>query len=65
MLNDVRKASADGHGFVNPRRLEEIWRDRFDRVYQEMDYAALPRAIHADVSERPQTLLMLGTSTII
>jgi peptidoglycan/xylan/chitin deacetylase (PgdA/CDA1 family) len=53
------KASANGHGFVNPRQLEEMWRDQFDWVYQEMDYAAFTMTIHPDVSGRPQTLLML------
>ena len=53
------KASANSHGFVNPRQLEEMWRDQFDWVYQEMDYAAFTMTIHPDVSGRPQTLLML------
>ncbi|NKQ57240.1 polysaccharide deacetylase [Amycolatopsis sp. K13G38] len=53
------KASANSHGFVNPRDLEQLWRDQFDWVYQEMDYAAFTMTIHPDVSGRPQTLLML------
>jgi peptidoglycan/xylan/chitin deacetylase (PgdA/CDA1 family) len=53
------KASANSHGFVNPRQLEEMWRDQFDWVYQEMDYATFTITIHPDVSGRPQTLLML------
>jgi peptidoglycan-N-acetylglucosamine deacetylase len=53
------KASANSHGFVNPRQLEEIWRDQFDWVYREMDYATFTITIHPDVSGRPQTLLML------
>ncbi|MQA09300.1 MAG: polysaccharide deacetylase family protein [Pseudonocardiaceae bacterium] len=53
------KASGNSHGFVNPRQLEEIWRDQFDWVYREMDYAAFTMTIHPDVSGRPQTLLML------
>ena len=53
------KQSANSHGFVNPRDLEQIWRDEFDWVYREMDYAVFPLTIHPDVSGRPQVLLML------
>jgi peptidoglycan/xylan/chitin deacetylase (PgdA/CDA1 family) len=53
------KAAPNSHGFVNPRQLEEIWRDQFDWVYRELDYAAFTMAIHPDVSGRPQVLLML------
>lgn len=53
------KKSPNSHGFVNPRHLEEIWRDQFDWVYRQMDYAVFPITIHPDVSGRPQVLLML------
>ncbi|WP_028938122.1 polysaccharide deacetylase family protein [Pseudonocardia spinosispora] len=53
------KASANSHGFVSPRALEESWRDQFDWVYREQDYAAFTFTIHPDVSGRPQNLLML------
>jgi peptidoglycan/xylan/chitin deacetylase (PgdA/CDA1 family) len=53
------KAAPNSHGFVSPRHLEDIWRDQFDWVYREMDYAAFTIAIHPDVSGRPQVLLML------
>jgi peptidoglycan/xylan/chitin deacetylase (PgdA/CDA1 family) len=53
------KSSPNSHGFVNPRQLEEIWRDQFDYVYREYDYAVFPITIHPDVSGRPQVLLML------
>ena len=53
------KASPNSHGFVNPRHLEEMWRDQFDWVYQENDYAVFTMTIHPDVSGRPQVLLML------
>jgi len=53
------KASANSHGFVSPRELEQTWRDQFDWVYREMDYAAFTMTLHPDVSGRPQTLLML------
>jgi len=53
------KKAPNSHGFVNPRHLEEIWRDQFDWVYREMDYAVFTMTIHPDVSGRPQVLLML------
>ncbi|GAA1119731.1 polysaccharide deacetylase family protein [Nesterenkonia jeotgali] len=53
------KSSPNSHGFVNPRQLEEIWRDQFDWVYRENDYAVFTITIHPDVSGRPQVLLML------
>ena len=53
------KKSPNSHGFVNPRHLEEIWRDQFDWVYREYDYAVFPITIHPDVAGRPQVLLML------
>jgi len=36
-----------------------MWRDQFDWVYREMEYAVFPFTIHPDVSGRPQVLLML------
>jgi peptidoglycan/xylan/chitin deacetylase (PgdA/CDA1 family) len=53
------KGSPNSHGFVNPRHIEEMWRDQFDWVYANMDYAVFPFTIHPDVSGRPQVLLML------
>jgi peptidoglycan/xylan/chitin deacetylase (PgdA/CDA1 family) len=53
------KASPNSHGFVNPRDIEQLWRDQFDWVYREMDYATYCLTIHPDVSGRPQVLLML------
>ncbi|MFT3688538.1 polysaccharide deacetylase family protein [Paenirhodobacter sp.] len=53
------KKSPNSHGFVNPRDIEEIWRDQFDWVHANMDYAVFPITIHPDVSGRPQVLLML------
>lgn len=53
------KTSPNSHGFVNPRQLEEMWRDQFDWVYREHDYAVVTFTIHPDVSGRPQVLLML------
>lgn len=53
------KKSPNSHGFVNPRHLEEMWRDQFDWVYRENVYAVFTMTIHPDVSGRPQVLLML------
>ena len=53
------KKAPNSHGFVNPRHLEEIWRDQFDWVYREYDYAVFPITIHPDVAGRPQVLMML------
>lgn len=53
------KSSPNSHGFVNPRDIEQMWRDQFDWVYREMDYAVFTMTIHPDVSGRPQVLLAL------
>jgi peptidoglycan-N-acetylglucosamine deacetylase len=53
------KKAPNSHGFINPRQLEEMWRDQFDWVYREYDYAVFGMTIHPDVSGRPQVLLML------
>ncbi len=53
------KSSPNSHGFVNPRDIEQMWRDQFDWVYREMDYAAFTMTIHPDVSGRPQVLMAL------
>ena len=52
------KAAPNSHGFVSPRNLEDIWRDQFDWVYREYDYAVFTMTIHPDVSGKPQALLM-------
>ncbi|MDD9208261.1 polysaccharide deacetylase [Georgenia sp. 10Sc9-8] len=53
------KASPNSHGFVSPQVVEQLWKDQFDWIYREMDYAVFPFTIHPDVSGRPQVLLML------
>jgi peptidoglycan/xylan/chitin deacetylase (PgdA/CDA1 family) len=52
------KKSPNSHGFVNPRDIEQMWRDQFDWVYREYDYAVFTMTIHPDVSGRPQVLMM-------
>ena len=53
------KKSPNSHGFVNPRDIEQMWRDQFDWVYREYDYAVFTMTVHPDVSGRPQVLMML------
>ena len=53
------KSAPNSFGFINPRDIEELWRDQFDWVYREYDYAVFTMTIHPDVSGRPQVLLML------
>ena len=57
------KKSPNSHGFVNPRDIEELWRDQFDYVYREYDHAVFPITIHPDVAGRPQVILMLERLT--
>ncbi|HML06891.1 MAG TPA: polysaccharide deacetylase [Xanthobacteraceae bacterium] len=53
------KKAPNSHGFVSPYAIEEMWRDEFDWVYREYDYAVFPITIHPDVSGRPHVLMML------
>lgn len=53
------KQAPNSGGWFNPRDIEEMWRDQFDWVYREMDYAVFPITIHPEVAGRPQVLLML------
>ena len=32
------KKAPNSHGFVDPRVIEQLWKDQFDWVYREMDY---------------------------
>lgn len=52
------KSSPNSHGYVNPRDIEQQWKDQFDWVYENMDYAVFAMTIHPDVSGRPQVLKM-------
>lgn len=52
------KKSPNSHGFVNPRDIEQMWKDQFDYVYRENEYAVFTMTIHPDVSGRPQVLMM-------
>lgn len=52
------KASPNSYGFANQRDIGQQWIDRFDWVYENMDYAVFPMTIHPDVSGRPHVLKM-------
>lgn len=53
------KKAPNSHGFMNPRDIEELWREQFDWVYRELDQAVFTLCLHPDVAGRPQVLLML------
>src|SRR3954451_13889882 len=53
------KSSPNSHGFVSPRDIEQLWKDQFDWVHREMDYAVFPITIHPDGCARQKNLLML------
>ncbi|EER29022.1 Polysaccharide deacetylase family protein [Coccidioides posadasii C735 delta SOWgp] len=52
------KNAPNSHGWVNPRDVEDIWKDHFDYFYREYDEFIFPMTIHPDVSGRPHVLLM-------
>ncbi|KAG5732502.1 hypothetical protein E4T56_gene9957 [Termitomyces sp. T112] len=53
------KSSPNSQGWVNPRDLEEMWKDMFTYCYNNEEEFIFPITIHPDVSGRPQVLLML------
>jgi peptidoglycan/xylan/chitin deacetylase (PgdA/CDA1 family) len=53
------KKAPNSAGWVNPRDVEQWWKDQFDWVYREQDYGVYAFTIHPDVAGRPQVLLML------
>ncbi len=54
------KKAPNSHGFMNPRDIEELWREQFDWVYENMDEAVFTFCLHPDVAGRPQVLRMLS-----
>ena len=52
------KSFANAQGYVGARNLEVQWRDQFDYVWREYDFAVFPMTIHPDVSGRAQVVLM-------
>ncbi|KAF8184474.1 glycoside hydrolase/deacetylase [Pholiota molesta] len=53
------KSSPNSHGWVDPRVVEQIWKDTFTYCYREEEEFIFPITIHPDVSGRPHVLLML------
>ncbi|KAH9833887.1 uncharacterized protein C8Q71DRAFT_712170 [Rhodofomes roseus] len=53
------KGSANSHGWVNSRDVEQLWKDTFTYLYREEEDFIFPITIHPDVSGRPHVLLML------
>ena len=54
------KTFPNSHGWVNPRDVEDIWRDQFDWIYRHYDYGIYTCVIHPDCAGKPQVLMMLG-----
>lgn len=58
------KKSPNSFGFANPRDIiDSMWKEQFDYVYREYDYAVFPMTIHPDVSGRPHVLMALERLT--
>ncbi len=53
------KKAPNSHGWVNPKDVEDLWRDHFDYFYREYDEFCFPVTIHPDVSGHPHVILML------
>lgn len=53
------KKAPNSHGWVNPRDVEDLWRDHFDYFYREYDDFCFPVTIHPDVSGHPHVIFML------
>jgi peptidoglycan-N-acetylglucosamine deacetylase len=52
------KSFPNAQGYVGARNLEQQWRDQFDYVWREYDFAVFPMTIHPDVSGKAQAILM-------
>jgi len=53
------KSSANSHGWVNTKDVEDLWKDTFTYCYREDEEFIFPITIHPDVSGRPHVLMML------
>ena len=49
----------NSHGWVNPKDVEDLWRDHFDYFYREEDEFCFTVTTHPDVSGHPHSILML------
>jgi len=52
------KSFPNAQGYVGARNVEQQWRDQFDFMYREYDFAVFPMTIHPDVSGKAQAVLM-------
>lgn len=52
------KSFPNSQGYVSTRVVEDMWREQFDFVYREYDFAVFPMTIHPDVSGRAHGVLM-------
>jgi peptidoglycan/xylan/chitin deacetylase (PgdA/CDA1 family) len=53
------KTFPNSHGWVTAQALEQIWRDQFDWVYRNFDYAVFPIYIHPDTGAKPHVFMLL------
>ena len=53
------KKAPNSHGWVNPRDVEDLWRDHFDYFYREEEQFCYTITTHPDVSGHPHGILML------
>jgi hypothetical protein len=51
--------AANSHGWVNPKDVEELWKDHFDYFYREEEEFCFTVTTHPDVSGHPHSILML------
>ena len=59
------KKAPNSHGWVNPKDVEDLWRDQFDYFYREYNDFCFPVTIHPDVSGHPHVIFMLERSVKI
>lgn len=52
------KSFPNSQGYVSARQVEQMWRDQFDFVYREYDFAVFPMTVHPDVSGKAHAVLM-------
>jgi len=56
------KKSPNSHGWVNPRDVEDLWRDHWDYFWREEaegDGFCFPVTVHPDVGGHPHGILLL------
>ncbi|KAL8680435.1 MAG: hypothetical protein Q9186_003395 [Xanthomendoza sp. 1 TL-2023] len=53
------KKAPNSHGWVNPRDVEDLWRDHFDYFNREYDDFCFTVTLHPDVSGHPHVIFML------